>query len=751
MGPVSARSIVFSLLALLLASPALAQQQESPVPVVIELALKVRSPKPLRGAVVLKPTQGDPIRVPVSSSETLTARVPAGTAWEIAPDLPGFWGPRKPLAVGTADREARIVLDLWPLGSISGRLKLDQKGAALPRQILVKTLAAPAFAKHLPAPKGALDCPVDEAGAWTCSLPAATFDLVVAAEGFTPHYLWGVQVPAATTRSLGTLELARGGSVAGWVAVESGAIDSGRCIARLSTYVGGGADAKAAFESESSAVEREVRGDGFFQLTGLAPGTYGLEIHQPGYSPARVAPLRVTPQGETFLEQPLLLKRPLILAFEIVPALDWIGHPWKVEVTREGEADGQPSPLVFEGSAGPDGRGSITGQSPGRFRIGVLDSLGNRVAVSDATLDAAFASPHTIEVELITLEGTVRLGDVPIAAELWFGGRFGETRVKVESDPEGSFQGILPRDGPWTVDIQAAEPRLSTRARVEVKADRAGRALTEIVLPDTRVFGTVVDDKGDPVPGADVLFMSERIELLERADAAGRFEIRGLPQGPSWLNAVDEPLASGRVFVSLVPDRTVGPIELRLRRSKRMAGTVVSPDPVSGARVDLIASIPSDGGGGTARTGQDGSFEIDVPEPTQRVVAVVSAPGFALRAFERGAGEPLTLPVSTDGGQLEIRLGMKTEDLVRRDLGVAIFQNGIPVPSSLVRQWAQDQGQWPAGQDLRIPNVASGEYRICLVPVRLPLEGDPARAGAACDSGLLPAGGSLSLRLDLPL
>ena len=75
----------------------------------------------------------------------------------------------------------------------------------------------------------------------------------------------------------------------------------------------------------------------------------------------------------------------------------------------------------------------------------------------------------------------------------------------MESDDEGRFHGILPREGPWKIEVQAAEPAFSTSARAEVDAGRSGKATLDIRLPDTRIFGRVVDEQGKPVARADVI------------------------------------------------------------------------------------------------------------------------------------------------------------------------------------------------------------------------------------------------------
>ncbi|MES1244183.1 MAG: carboxypeptidase-like regulatory domain-containing protein [Acidobacteriota bacterium] len=653
-----------------------------------------------------------------------------------------------------ADQETRLTVDLWAMGKVTGVLKAKEKGQALPRTVLVRTLAAPAFAKRLPAPKGAMDCPVDEKGSWTCSLPAAVFDLVISADGFVPHYRWAVEIPAGKERSLGTLELERGASVAGWLAVEEGPIEPGRCTVRLAPWSPGGADPTVAATAEQKAHETIVSPDGFFQLKGLPAGVYVLEARQPGYSPVRIAPLRVALQTETFLEEPLVLRRPLALSIEVSPPLDWLGHPWTARVVREEESGGRPNPVVFEGAVGESGALRVPDQIPGLFRVSILDSLGNGLAASEASLSSAGSPPLRIEVDLVTVEGSVRLGQEPLAADLWFGGRSGAVRVNMASDREGRFHGVLPRGGDWKVEVEASAPRLRTLYRTDVRPNRAGQATVDVALPDTRIFGSVLDEHGKPVPSAEVIFLSERVETLDSSDALGGFELRGLPEGAAWLAASKDGRGSARVDASLAEGRAVGPIQLRFLPMRRLSGRVLSPaGPVPGAQVTVVATVPPVGGG-VVLSEPDGSFEIELPEVARRITAVVAAPGYALRAFDTSVDTPVSFPVSRDEGDLEIRLGLATEELTRRDLRVAVYQNGLEILPNTLYEWSRQQGQpWPGSSSgpvsLRIPGLAPGDYRICLVPLRLQEE-PTVSSQAECDAGALFANGVLTLQLGKP-
>ena len=735
--------------------PQLAQAQPARSNVRISFAAKAASRLPIKGTVVLSPADGreEPVRSAVTSSADLLLTLPSGSKWEVSAELPGFWVPRKTLHVGPPDQAIQLTLDLWPKGTISGTVKIKEKSVPMPKQILVKTLAAPASAGRPAAPKGALDCPVDKKGAWSCSLPGSTYDLSISAEGFIPHYRWGVQVPAGKTVSLGRIDFERGASVAGWIDVEEGAIEPERCVARLAVLVAGGANLRSVSELKRMVVQREVRKDGFFQFTGLAPGTYTLDVQQPGYPAAQVSPIRVDPGVETFLREPVVLRRSLELQFEVHPPQDWLGRPWRAQVFKVAETP--PNPLVFEGSSDEEGRLTVRGQSSGRFRVSLKDSLGNSLYSGEHTIVDPATVPQPIEVRFVTVEGRVRLGTEPLESVLWFGGRSGATSIKMEAGTEGRFQGVLPREGLWRIEVEAAEAGFPTWARADVHANRSGKAGLEIDLPDTRLFGRVVDEQGKPVPGSDVVALGESLDLHEIADTSGSFEVRGLPEGPVWLGAESGPQISDRAYAMLADGRAVGPIELRLHPTQQLTGKVLSPQgPVAGAHVIVLARTP-EGGGAAATSGPDGTFHVNLHQGVSRVEVIVSAPGFALRAFDAPIeGVPLNLQVTEEEGNLEITLPVTSEELQRRNLILAAFQNGLPISGSILSQWAYDHGSSmdAKGGLLRVPGVAPGDYRVCLLPRQLEimLPWSFVTDGADCDSGLLAPGAALSLKPGRP-
>ena len=153
-------------------------------------------------------------------------------------------------------------------------------------------------------PKGQVSCPVDDKGVFRCTLPSAPLDVAFRAAGFVPRYRWGLAPRPGKVLEVGVVELKKGASLKGWVEVEGGPIANGQCVARLFPIVStGGGDPALVERLRRAAAESPVGADGFFQLSGIAPGSYQVEVEQPGYAPARVFPVDVWPGAETALKQ----------------------------------------------------------------------------------------------------------------------------------------------------------------------------------------------------------------------------------------------------------------------------------------------------------------------------------------------------------------------------------------------------------------------------------------------------------------
>jgi hypothetical protein len=543
--------------------------------------------------------------------------------------------------------------------------------------------------------------------------------------------------------------------------IEGGLVDGSKCIARLEPLLAPGQsrDPRLDARLRRPVAERKVGKDGFFQLEDIAPGNYLLTIEQPGYAPARVSPLEVWEKSETFLNQPVTLKRPFQIELSFSPPLDWLGRPWQVQVHRASEfsAGFEPDP-VHQGMANREGLVRIPGQSPGSYLVEVADSLGNNfLHERDVRVESAADARRTFEIDLVPVRGKVSIGEEPLAADLRFGGPYGSVRVAMESDKEGAFLGVLPREGSWRVDVQAAEPLLKTHAKVEVKKAPDGEAFVEITLPDTQVFGKVLDENDRPVRGARVSLSSLVATLTTETGKDGEYDLRAVPEGRVQLDAdfssPEGPLTSDQILVDAVESRPAGPVNLVLRRTKSLSGRVQSSrGPIPGAVVRLSPQRPPMPQTQSVRTGPDGSFSARIPSKAESLLAVVSAPGHALKAFEVPAVEhSIALNVPEEGGGIDVTLPFSQEEAQTKGFTVVVLQNGLLIPPSTLFRWAAGHGiQAQDAAGLHLPRLAPGAYEVCVGPAALVEEWELTgwKIGqASCASGFLGAGATLRLEI----
>jgi hypothetical protein len=208
-----------------------------------------------------------------------------------------------------------------------------------------------------------------------------------------------------------------------------------------------------------------------------------------------------------------------------------------------------------------------------------------------------------------------RLPGTPPPAEIWFGGRFGARRIGLESDDEGHYRATLPEGGDWWVDLTSREEDVRRSLLVEVVPDSDGTAVVDLHVPDTELYGLVVDAADDPVPSAD-LSLGDALggSTSAATDSEGQFRIRGLPEGDVSLVATRGGPGSAstpEVTVPIQEGAPTGPVVLRLVESRPVAGIVLLDGaPVPGAQVK---AFPESGGlGATARTDVLGRFSFEL-------------------------------------------------------------------------------------------------------------------------------------------
>jgi hypothetical protein len=731
----------------------------SPAAAQIRVTLVSATGEPLlgQGFVVFKgPASSTPVVVPVTLPAPAVAELPASSQWILIADFPDSYAatsvlqvPREPLN-GPLD----VQVTLRPAGMLTGKFVVGKK-EKLPERLEARFgPTREPLPKQQDIPAGSAPCAVGPSGDWRCRVPAGRLDIALHPEGFVPHYLWNVGITAGETSSLGSRKLLRGASVAGWITREDGT-PAERCRVRLEPATAPGRPNDPLLEFlRSFASEVPCQKKGFFQFSAVGAGSYVL-VAEENESRAQMSPVEVWEGAESRLTRPIVLRRPVDFEVTLSPPLDWLGRPWRFEARRASESRAGWEEPSFRAEADPDGRVRIPKRSPGRFWITVYDRLGNAV-FSDPHVDLTNpAQPYPITLDLLWVEGRVQLGDKPVIGRLFFGGRSGATSVEMASNEDGRFAGPLPKPGAWRVDIEAAEPRLRTSVKVEVKP-KGDRAAVSIELPDTVVYGRVVDPSGKPAPDAEVSLSSTVGATVTKADEKGEFEIRAFPEGAAELSSAraagrGEREVSDTYRFEAAGDSPHGPVVLTLRRNRAIRGKILAATgPVIGA---TVSSWPTTGGDGvlqTVRSQLDGSFELKVPVGTQAVQMIVSPPGGALKAYEVDVSRDaeLLFQVEPLGGELVVALG-KSEPAGSEIL--ALWQEDIGIPLGTLVRWAEGHGiRFKQGNQVRIPQLAPGSYTVCLGAPAILASSDLEawkKSQARCASGYLAAASVLDLRL----
>jgi hypothetical protein len=656
-----------------------------------------------------------PVSRKVDPDQSLRLSLDSRWIWEVHLSGPGLWS--APVAVQPArDRSASI--RAWPTGTLAGRWRKP------PHEPMPNTLAVRFQADAELA--GEVTCPVDAEGAWSCEVPAGgALDLRLRSTGYVSHYLWDHAVVAGETQQLGTLALHRGASVVG--RIETTPDDTGRQPPVSATVeveplraVAGSPGAKPKLLILKTRADRK----GFFHLSGIPPGSYRVIARQPGFAPAELAPVKVFQDAETALREPLVLQLPASLVLELSPPVDAFGNRWKVELWRRSEISGGAE-ILGGWNAGEDGRLTRTDLSLGQYLVFVQDAHGAQLALEELALTGG-RHVQTVEIPLVWVEGTVRLGEEPLSAKVIFGGPFGSQQVTQVADAEGKFFGYLPREGRWLVFVENEQPSVSRYfPDVDVDPGQDGVALVRLELPDTFVEGDVVDTAGRPVERALVRLRAEGAtrDAVTLTDAEGGFSFQGAEEGLTHLAAGRENASSGTSTFELVDGAEAPWQHLVLQEENVVRGRVVKPDgqPLPGAAVVLIPFVggreyPS----ATIFTDTDvrGAFELRVPAQATALQGVAYTPGYSLTLLSYRPvpeDEELVLQPQPYGGAVTFDLPGPVEWERDASPKPVLWIEGVALSWRGLQRWAQINGEPvdPANPQQRFPALPPGQHLAC--------------------------------------
>lgn len=702
--------------------------------------------------------------VPATAEVTCRApgscRLPLPTpgTWELEAHQPGIWSAPKLLTVGR--EHCAVQLTVHPTGEVLANVALPDGEPPL-SQLTLRFQEANGDGTGRARPSWEVECQLRGATA-RCRVPAGTWDVRLRARGFVSHFFRAVKVTGGGHSNLGSLRFVRGASLTGWITTIAGMPDPRQCRITLEPILPGPAQERAmVVRSGQRIIEGHPEASGFFHLSGVPPGDWRLVVTQPGFAEASVAPVRIMSNAETEISAVIVLDRPFELHVVLQPPLAPDERPWRVTLLRPGQVTGHLE-QAGRATCSPGGECSLPGLSPGSYTLKVEDSAASSYLLYHAELTSG-DPPLFLEVPVVRVEGEVRLGRDPLAANLEFLRWESGQRVAASANEKGKFIVVLPDEGQWRVRIAADEPPVHRQLSPVLVKKRGGMARVELVVPDTLVEGEVVLESGHPARGAwvQVVEAAERTAHRVAVDGEGRFFVRGLEGQTSFqaeLQRGDEQLTSDVVGVNVLGNTAPpGVLPLVVRERHTLRGRVVDEagSPIPGAFL-LILPLPGSGQlGGMENTisDVDGTFAADIPATCRRAQVVALAPGFALTArWFTVEGHEAAMMLSREGGTVRVHLPEATATSNAGSVPV-LFQDGAFLDLPTLARWSTGQGQPPppAHGTWQIPRLAAGSYRFCLVALEQAglaiASGGAAGLLRGCSDGVLHPGGSLELNL----
>lgn len=553
---------------------------------------------------------------------------------------------------------------------------------------------------------------------------------------------------------LGELRLEPGGSIVGRVEVPARAASTSAVTVLLEPDVAPATPELLRELDRSPRLRPDPRG--FFQFRSLKPGSYRLVVDGGRSGEATFGPLSLVPGEELELARALELQPNALLPVRIVPPVGPDGQRWRLELRPADPRHGSKSVVASDA-----GLAKVADLKPGEYVVKVFGP--EPAPVAGAFVDLPHPEELLLEIDAIRVSGRVLLGREPIEAQLFFVGRTGLASVRARSGPDGDYEVVLPRPGPWRIEIESEA--LGGPRNLERQVDRPegeGPVRLDLELPDNRLVVRVVDEQQAPVADAGVLATRKELPVSDvgRTGRAGRVELKGLEPDRYFLQAVaNRPgapaLRSELREVEMARDSRLE-VELQLFTLRALRGQVVGlyREPLPGVGISVI---PMRSGQALslvdhrALTRPDGSFELEIPSQASELLVTLEPGGpYGLTVVRVPLSEEpweIELLPRLLGGTLRIPF---IEPVARsgRSGAPMLFQEEVLVPWKPLLAWSERVGGIRvAGESLELPQLGKGRYRLCRVEeaaiAQVSLAPGLLRPGAGCQEAVLSGGATV--------
>jgi hypothetical protein len=572
---------------------------------------------------------------------------------------------------------------------VTGRLRLP--GTFTAESVTMTLRAAGPKAERIVA-----TCPVAADGSFRCQTPQGTFDIRIAMPGFVPIYRWAVDLgpPAA---NLGQIVAQRAASVAGRVILN----ENHEPVSNATVELLERGDPPVVRQ----AVKTNVRG--FFQFTGVDPGTYGIRAKSKGVSPAHVSNVVVRETAETLLEKPIALTPLAKLEVSISPAMRAPKKLWRVDLQRSIPMTSY-SRLVEQKIADTAGNVDFEALESGSYSITVRDGAGTVFARKALEIDGS-PPPLFIQIAAVPIRGRLKSGTADLAAQIEFSNSQGES-LTIRTNDKGDFEGLLPGEGKWHVDVTLPSRQELTLRPSEIRRrDGEEFARVDLNLPSGRIEGRVVDERGKGVKTGVRLTRDRVPEAATLSDEEGQFMLVGLGSGSVVLDAGNQEMQSGAIPLDISDDTP--PITVTLHKSRKLKAWITTPAgyPVAGATIRYWDEIE----GGETMSNLSGMFELTLPSRGRAIDLLIVASGVPVKLMRLAlppSNERIHITTAAVPGRLLIRLPRRTPPwpTLSHD-GVTASLMAIIKPTTF--GGARPPGLTPEGL---LVDVDPGDYTVCL-------------------------------------